>query len=203
VTSEEASDEPEVSSINSWLHARLGSPASASPAFPTLPHGTAHTPIFLAPTLCALLKSCGALVTGVCDNTRKICRLYDILLGGDGKAFESAKAAQQKQSRAPTPGRRNTPEEATVFAIVEEGLTQKDIEVLPFGVALPLQEAIAKCRVNPPSDWPVSAYTLIGRDDIAVQFSANTDVSHYLHRVRATQLSIIFTFTDRRSPSIV
>jgi anaphase-promoting complex subunit 1 len=140
------------------------------------------------------------LVTGVCDNTRKICRLYDILLGGDGKAFESAKAAQQ-QSRAPTPGRRNAPEEATVFAIVEEGLTQKDIEVLPFGVALPLQEAIAKCRVNPPSDWPVSAYTLIGRDDIAVQFSANTDVSHYLHRVRATQLSTTFMLNDRRSPS--
>ena len=133
-------------------------------------------------------ESCDALVTGVCDNTRKICRLYDILLGGDGKAFESAKAAQQQQQPRKPAGRPNTPEEATVFAIVEEGLTQKDIEVLPFGVALPLQEAIAKCRVNPPSDWPVSAYTLIGRDDIAVQFSANTDVSHYLHRVRVTRL---------------
>jgi anaphase-promoting complex subunit 1 len=119
---------------------------------------------------------------GVCDTTRKICRLYDILLGGDGKAFESAAVATRPRTSIFF-GRRDTPEEATVFAMVEEDITQRDIDVFPFGVALPLQEAIAKCRANPPSDWPVQAYVLIGRDDIAVQFSANTDVRHYLHQV--------------------
>ena len=42
------------------------------------------------------------------------------------------------------------------------GITKRDLEHLPIGIALPFREAIFHCRCNPPSDWPEEAYVLIG-----------------------------------------
>ncbi|CAG8479884.1 12760_t:CDS:2 [Funneliformis mosseae] len=58
-------------------------------------------------------------------------------------------------------------ENATIFEMVKFGFTSKDIESLPFGIVVPLCEAIRKCRENPPEDWPEDAYVLIGREDLA------------------------------------
>ncbi|CAG8757610.1 2314_t:CDS:2, partial [Funneliformis caledonium] len=52
-------------------------------------------------------------------------------------------------------------ENATIFEMVKFGFTSKDIESLPFGIVVPLCEAIRKCRENPPEDWPEDAYVLI------------------------------------------
>lgn len=71
-----------------------------------------------------------------CARTRQICSIYIKLI------YEG--------------------EKAMIFEMVKFGFTSKDIESLPFGIALPLREAIRKCKENPPEDWPEAAYILIG-----------------------------------------
>uniref|UniRef100_M4ARY5 Anaphase promoting complex subunit 1 n=1 Tax=Xiphophorus maculatus TaxID=8083 RepID=M4ARY5_XIPMA len=47
--------------------------------------------------------------------------------------------------------------------------TLKDLESVPFGVALPIREAIYQCREQPSSDWPEEVCLLIGRQDLTKQ----------------------------------
>lgn len=59
-----------------------------------------------------------------------------------------------------------------VRLLVRQHWTLADLDVLPWGVALPLRQAIQHCRGNPPTDWPQEAYVLIGRNDIAASMAA-------------------------------
>ncbi|XP_060532637.1 anaphase-promoting complex subunit 1 isoform X2 [Cylas formicarius] len=56
--------------------------------------------------------------------------------------------------------------EQVVLMMVEMKLDTKYIETLPAGVAFLIYNALWKCRERPPSDWPVEAYRLVGRDDL-------------------------------------
>uniref|UniRef100_A0A8U8B5V0 Anaphase-promoting complex subunit 1 n=1 Tax=Geospiza parvula TaxID=87175 RepID=A0A8U8B5V0_GEOPR len=47
--------------------------------------------------------------------------------------------------------------------------TLRDLESLPFGVALPIRDAIYQCREKPASDWPEAVCLLIGRQDLSKQ----------------------------------
>lgn len=47
------------------------------------------------------------------------------------------------------------------------GITRRELQTLPAGIALLLNDAIYSCRTDPPSDWPESAYRLIVRQDLA------------------------------------
>uniref|UniRef100_A0A8C6VCS4 Anaphase-promoting complex subunit 1 n=1 Tax=Naja naja TaxID=35670 RepID=A0A8C6VCS4_NAJNA len=47
--------------------------------------------------------------------------------------------------------------------------TLRDLESLPFGVALPIRDAIYHCRQQPASDWPEAVCLLIGRQDLSKQ----------------------------------
>uniref|UniRef100_A0A8D3DCQ7 Anaphase-promoting complex subunit 1 n=1 Tax=Scophthalmus maximus TaxID=52904 RepID=A0A8D3DCQ7_SCOMX len=47
--------------------------------------------------------------------------------------------------------------------------TLKDLESVPFGVALPVREAIYRCREQPSSDWSEEVCMLIGRQDLTKQ----------------------------------
>uniref|UniRef100_A0A8C0B3N7 Anaphase-promoting complex subunit 1 n=1 Tax=Buteo japonicus TaxID=224669 RepID=A0A8C0B3N7_9AVES len=47
--------------------------------------------------------------------------------------------------------------------------TLRDLESLPFGVALPIRDAIYYCREQPASDWPEAVCLLIGRQDLSKQ----------------------------------
>ncbi len=49
------------------------------------------------------------------------------------------------------------------------GFTLKDLESVPFGVALPIREAIYRCREQPCSDWSEEVCLLIGRQDLTKQ----------------------------------
>ncbi|GFO33512.1 anaphase-promoting complex subunit 1, partial [Plakobranchus ocellatus] len=53
-----------------------------------------------------------------------------------------------------------------VMAMAEMGITQRTLDSLPMGVALPLREACLMCRPYPPPDWPLPAYKLTGRQDM-------------------------------------
>uniref|UniRef100_A0A0C9RW07 ANAPC1 protein n=1 Tax=Fopius arisanus TaxID=64838 RepID=A0A0C9RW07_9HYME len=49
----------------------------------------------------------------------------------------------------------------------EMGMSKKDLETLPPGVALLLKDVMHRCRERPPSTWPTQAYELIDRQDLA------------------------------------
>ncbi|KDR08910.1 hypothetical protein L798_00564, partial [Zootermopsis nevadensis] len=54
-----------------------------------------------------------------------------------------------------------------VLLMAEMGITRRELQTLPAGIALLLNDAIYSCRSDPPSDWPESAYRLIVRQDLA------------------------------------
>lgn len=49
-----------------------------------------------------------------------------------------------------------------VLELVRRHWTLAELDCLPFGVALPLRQALHQCRNNPPGDWPREAYVLVG-----------------------------------------
>ncbi|GLI61806.1 hypothetical protein VaNZ11_004311, partial [Volvox africanus] len=57
--------------------------------------------------------------------------------------------------------------EQVVALVAAQGWDAGSLGRLPPGVALPLREAFQRCRASPPPGWPVQAYALIGREDIA------------------------------------
>ncbi|KAI5446156.1 hypothetical protein KIW84_014128 [Lathyrus oleraceus] len=59
-------------------------------------------------------------------------------------------------------------EELTVLAMVGERFGLQQFDSLPSGVSLPLRHALDKCRDSSPNDWPVAAYVLLGRKDLAM-----------------------------------
>ncbi|OSD04091.1 hypothetical protein PYCCODRAFT_1364791 [Trametes coccinea BRFM310] len=50
-------------------------------------------------------------------------------------------------------------------------LKVRDLERLPLGIAAPAREALRTCQLGPSGDWTVSAYNLIGRNDLAEGFT--------------------------------
>ncbi|KAJ7419604.1 Anaphase-promoting complex subunit 1 [Pitangus sulphuratus] len=59
--------------------------------------------------------------------------------------------------------------EKLVLWMTNVGFTLRDLESLPFGVALPIRDAIYHCREQPASDWPEAVCLLIGRQDLSKQ----------------------------------
>ncbi|XP_053998022.1 anaphase-promoting complex subunit 1 [Hylaeus anthracinus] len=49
----------------------------------------------------------------------------------------------------------------------EMGMTKKDLDILPPGVSLLLKDVMYRCRERPPSNWPMQAYELVDRQDLA------------------------------------
>ncbi|XP_012141180.1 anaphase promoting complex subunit 1 isoform X2 [Megachile rotundata] len=49
----------------------------------------------------------------------------------------------------------------------EMGMNKKDLETLPPGVSLVLKDVMHRCRERPPSNWPMQAYELVDRQDLA------------------------------------
>ncbi|GIM09537.1 hypothetical protein Vretimale_13366 [Volvox reticuliferus] len=60
-----------------------------------------------------------------------------------------------------------TASEQVVALVVAQNWDAGSLGRLPPGVALPLREAFQRCRASPTPGWPVQAYALIGREDIA------------------------------------
>lgn len=63
--------------------------------------------------------------------------------------------------------------EAIVLAMVRDNFHRADLDSLPFGVALPLQDALWVCRQSPKLSWPLKAFALIGREDLFGSVSPN------------------------------
>lgn len=63
---------------------------------------------------------------------------------------------------------------------------------LPFGLAVPLREVARTCQLSPAGDWPIAAYKLIGRNDLAEGMSNQPDplTNHGYRSVRDHLVSI-------------
>ncbi|KAL3875250.1 hypothetical protein ACJMK2_038174 [Sinanodonta woodiana] len=121
-------------------------------------------------------------IPNVCTNIQNIVSLYALLLNKHMNREQAIEKCLRKLApaghRASTVDLsmsrsfcRSTPTENSVermvLFMIEQGMTEKELTTLPVGVALPIREAIFHCRCNPPSDWPMEAYVLIGRQDIS------------------------------------
>jgi hypothetical protein len=71
--------------------------------------------------------------------------------------FACANAGLSRTNRA------HTHAEQVVVAMVRERLTSHELDCVPFGLALPLREAICASRRDPPPTWPKEALVLVGR----------------------------------------
>jgi anaphase-promoting complex subunit 1 len=60
--------------------------------------------------------------------------------------------------------------------MVKAGMGIGFIDNLPLGVAAPLREAVRTCQLSPPGEWPVAAYRIIGRNDLAAGASHTPDM---------------------------
>jgi anaphase-promoting complex subunit 1 len=59
------------------------------------------------------------------------------------------------------------------LALVQAGWSCLDLDTLPVGVGLPVREALHRVRAHPPAGWPIQAYALIGREDVAATLAAS------------------------------
>lgn len=73
------------------------------------------------------------------------------------------------------------------YIILDLGFTLKDLESVPFGVALPIREAIYRCREQPCPDWSEDVCLLIGRQDLTKQ-------AHKMTRAKSKTVSKTATF---------
>ncbi|PPQ69054.1 hypothetical protein CVT24_000097 [Panaeolus cyanescens] len=64
--------------------------------------------------------------------------------------------------------------ENTIHKMVTQGM-QNLQSILPLGVMAPLNEAARSCQLVPPGNWPVQAYTAIGRNDLAASANRRHD----------------------------
>ncbi|KAG0072652.1 Anaphase-promoting complex subunit 1 [Linnemannia elongata] len=90
-----------------------------------------------------------------CEQTRKVATFYTALMDGD------------------------TGDQSAVRAIVEERFSTTQLDQLPFGISVPLREALWKCRNNPPPDMDSYALSFIGRNDLA-ELKSNRMPGYYI-----------------------
>ena len=53
-----------------------------------------------------------------------------------------------------------------ILCLAQEGFAPNDLITLPVGISLLVQDCVTKCQHTPPTNWPVAAYDIIGREDI-------------------------------------
>ncbi|OAY80293.1 Anaphase-promoting complex subunit 1 [Ananas comosus] len=88
---------------------------------------------------------------------RKIVSFYSLLLGAErtGRKLSTGVYCEVANGSVRTVG------ELTVLAMVGERFGRQYLDLLPVG-------ALDKCRESPPTDWPASAYVVVGREDLAM-----------------------------------
>lgn len=89
-------------------------------------------------------------------------------------------------------------EQAVVRALASDEFSNTFLDQLPFGVSLPLREAIWKCRRNPSPDLGPKALSFIGRNDLA-ELKSIKQPGHYItmpSRRAAVCLTVLENMTN-------
>uniref|UniRef100_A0A8C6KV77 Anaphase promoting complex subunit 1 n=1 Tax=Nothobranchius furzeri TaxID=105023 RepID=A0A8C6KV77_NOTFU len=115
----------------------------------------------------------------ICQRTRLLVLSYALYIFGDDKATSSSESKYLFklsagmfywiQSSVKVRFSSASLAEQLVVWLASQGFTLKDLESVPFGVALPIREAIYRCREQPCSDWSEEVCLLIGRQDLTKQ----------------------------------
>ncbi|KAK7806339.1 hypothetical protein U0070_020191 [Myodes glareolus] len=122
---------------------------------------------------------------GVCERSRLVVLSVALYILGD-ESCVSDEASQYLSKVTLTPQKSQAEQEenrftfrhsASVSSLAERlvvwmtnvGFTLRDLETLPFGIALPIRDAIYHCREQPDSDWSEAVCLLIGRQDLSKQ----------------------------------
>uniref|UniRef100_A0A8C9G0Q5 Anaphase-promoting complex subunit 1 n=1 Tax=Pavo cristatus TaxID=9049 RepID=A0A8C9G0Q5_PAVCR len=133
--------------------------------------GFMHHPAFFSaepPSIFQWLSSClkGGRVQpypylpGICERSKLVILSVALYILGDESAVSNE--ASPYLYRITSGQQKQQIEQDDVFAFL-------DLETLPFGVALPIRDAIYYCREQPASDWPEAVCVLIGRQDLSKQ----------------------------------
>uniref|UniRef100_A0A8C8DW23 Anaphase-promoting complex subunit 1 n=1 Tax=Oryzias sinensis TaxID=183150 RepID=A0A8C8DW23_9TELE len=104
---------------------------------------------------------------GICQRTRLLVLSYALYVNGDENATSTDVSKYIVKASA---GMCYYDQLLHVVCLcLWQGFTLKDLESVPFGVALPIREAIYRCREKPRSDWSEEVCLLIGRQDLTKQ----------------------------------
>jgi anaphase-promoting complex subunit 1 len=91
------------------------------------------------------------------SHLRQLTAIYMCL--ADGKVQDSRKRAEN-----------------AIKVLVESQTSLDFVSHLPLGIAAPLKEAARTCQLSPAGDWPMAAYTAIGRNDRAASANHTPDI---------------------------
>ncbi|KXJ89990.1 hypothetical protein Micbo1qcDRAFT_148831 [Microdochium bolleyi] len=83
-----------------------------------------------------------------------------------------------------------------VEALNEAGFDAITLESLPDPVLVPLQDALARCRTNPPPEWSRKLLQLVGRSDIGSAFSTPAIADHQSTNIRLPNHSAAWDFNS-------
>uniref|UniRef100_A0A672TS66 Anaphase promoting complex subunit 1 n=1 Tax=Strigops habroptila TaxID=2489341 RepID=A0A672TS66_STRHB len=116
---------------------------------------------------------------GICERSKLVVLSVALYILGDESAVsnEASHYLYKITSASPLFHRCSFRHSTSVSSLAEKlviwmtnvGFTLRDLESLPFGVALPIRDAIYYCREQPASDWPEAVCLLIGRQDLSKQ----------------------------------
>uniref|UniRef100_A0A2K6THM9 Anaphase-promoting complex subunit 1 n=1 Tax=Saimiri boliviensis boliviensis TaxID=39432 RepID=A0A2K6THM9_SAIBB len=122
---------------------------------------------------------------GICERSRLVVLSIALYILGDESSVSDESSqyltritiAPQKLQAEQEENRFSFRHSTSVSSLAEKlvvwmtnvGFTLRDLETLPFGVALPIRDAIYHCREQPASDWPEAVCLLIGRQDLSKQ----------------------------------
>ncbi|NXU65980.1 APC1 protein, partial [Horornis vulcanius] len=122
---------------------------------------------------------------GICERSKLVVLSVALYILGDESAvlneashyLYKITSGQRKQQMEQDDNRWSFKTSTSVSSLAERlvlwmtsvGFTLRDLESLPFGVALPIRDAIYQCREQPASDWPEAVCLLIGRQDLSKQ----------------------------------
>ncbi|KAF2987790.1 hypothetical protein EK904_015203 [Melospiza melodia maxima] len=122
---------------------------------------------------------------GICERSKLVVLSVALYILGDENAvlneashyLYKITSGQRKQQMEQDDNWCNFKSSTSVSSLAEKlvlwmtsvGFTLRDLESLPFGVALPIRDAIYQCREQPSSDWPEAVCLLIGRQDLSKQ----------------------------------
>uniref|UniRef100_A0A673NDM0 Anaphase-promoting complex subunit 1-like n=1 Tax=Sinocyclocheilus rhinocerous TaxID=307959 RepID=A0A673NDM0_9TELE len=101
---------------------------------------------------------------GICERTKLLVLSYALYVVGDEDAISTNMLKYLSRLSA---GGLEANER--LFTLLRPDTRLLDLESVPFGVALPIRDAIYQCREHPCSDWSEEVCALIGRQDLTKQ----------------------------------
>nr|XP_061821876.1 anaphase-promoting complex subunit 1 [Nerophis lumbriciformis] len=141
--------------VFSWLSSCLR--GEEAPPFPYLP-GICHR-------IRLLVLSYALYISGDDNATSSNVAKYLVKLSAGQKSCASEQQYKRQSSVNQVEFCSESLAEQLVVWLTSEGFTLKDLESVPFGVALPIRDAIYHCREQPCADWSEEVCLLIGRQD--------------------------------------